>query len=130
MQETINASAPVQEAARSLMMTGEALEVIPVSEAQAARAAKDPAQWTPDDLCAYVTEEITRTGPQLPVAGTRAILAGFWERHGPEKAIRVARAAFEVYHGMWMGAPVSIRRFTQSNDEFFSSRILENLRAG
>lgn len=80
------------------------------------------------ELLAYVTSEAGRlTGERLPVPGAEQVMAGFIQRFGARDATRIARAAFEVHHGMWMGAPITPRRFTAANDEFFARPILAQL---
>lgn len=116
MPETIQES--------SVTVTG-TLTVTPVSANQARLAVLDPAAWTPADFRAYVSEEIERLhGPQLPCRRADDILNGFFDRHGPAGAVFISRHVFEVLGGMWMGAPVTVRRFTESNDEFFARAIL------
>ena len=101
------------------------LSVIPVSPAQAARAQLDPACWTAADVQAYICEEIERIhGPQLPGSDAAAVLGAFCDRFGIPAAVRIARAAFEVYNGMWRNAPVTIRRFTAAHDDFFARQLL------
>lgn len=120
----------VLTASQSDIRTGESLQVIPVSADQARRAGQDPATWTAEDLRDYVAEEIARTGPQLPCRDSLTIMIAFRARFGPEKAGLIARTAFEACRGMWMGAPVTWRRFQPENDQFFSSRILEASQGG
>ena len=59
--------------------------------------------------------------------GSQEIFAGFIRRFGQRDATRIARAAIEVHRGMWMGAPITPRRFARSNDEFFARRVLARL---
>jgi hypothetical protein len=107
------------------------LSVIPVSPAQADRAALDPAAWTAADVRAYICEEIERIhGPQLPGHDATVVLGAFCERFGIPAAVRIARAAFEVYGGMWRGAPVTIRRFAEAHDSFFASQLLSAIAEG
>jgi hypothetical protein len=101
--------------------------VTEISSRAAALAAADPSDWTADDLSYYVTEEAGRLlGDQLPCPGRDRILLEFFTRFGIN-AVRIARAAFEAHHGMWMGAPVTVRRFAAGHDEFFSLPILREL---
>ena len=80
------------------------------------------------EMLAYVVGEGGRlTGTQLPVPGAEEIFGGFIRRFGQRDATRIARAAIEVHRGMWMGAPITPRRFTRSNDEFFARRVLARL---
>ena len=109
---------------RHVTQVTETVEVTPVSEAQASRAAKPAATWTAQDLLDYVTEEISRTGQQLPCRDALKIMTAFQARYGTVQAVRVARAAFETHGGMWAGAPVTFRRFAESNDKFFSQPIV------
>ena len=83
------------------------------------------------EILAYVVAEAGRlTGTQLPVPGAQEIFTGFIRRFGQRDATRVARAAIEVHRGMWMGAPITPRRFAKSNDEFFAHRVLAQLDRG
>lgn len=108
-----------------VMAIREDLSVTEISPGQAARSGRPAGQWTAEDFRAYVSEEISRIhGPQLPCRGADAILEDFWQRHGAGEAVRITRAAFELFGGMWMGAPVTVRRFMQSNDEFFAQAIV------
>jgi hypothetical protein len=99
-----------------------------VTEAQAARVRRPPQDWSIADVCAYIAEEIVRAhGPQLPARDVQSALEGFCARFGIIAAVRIARAAFEVYGGMWEGAPVTWRRFTPGHDLFFARPILTAL---
>lgn len=85
----------------------------------------DAASWTADDFAYYVTTELTLIhGAQLPCRGQAEILEHFFQRHS-EKAVQIARFAFENMHGMWMGAPVTVRRFAEGHDDFFARPVLE-----
>ena len=80
------------------------------------------------EMHAWIVEEGGRlTGTQLPVPGAEEIFGGFIRRFGQRDATRIARAAIEVHRGMWMGAPITPRRFTRSNDEFFANAVLARL---
>lgn len=69
-----------------------------ITEAQALRVARHPDEWSADDLYAYVAEEIVRlNGPQLPCKDTQQTIEGFCSRFTIPVAVRIARAAFEVY---------------------------------
>ena len=103
------------------------ITVTPVSERVAELTSRDPQTWTGDDLAAFITEEIGRlSGPQLPCTQAESILRKFWERHGAQ-GVLIARRAFEAHQGFWMGAPVTIRRFGQDQDEFFSWPLLNEI---
>jgi len=83
------------------------------------------------EMAAYIVEEAGwLTGAQLPVPGAQETIAGFIRRFGERDAMRIAKAAIEVHRGMWMGAPITPRRFTKSNDEFFARRVLAQLDRG
>ena len=106
----------------------EQVAITAVSPAQAARATKPASQWSPGDFAAFVFEEIHRAcGDQLPCRDAEGILAGFFYRWGAERAVRIAKAAFELYGGIWQNAPVTVRRFAATHDEFFARRILAAL---
>lgn len=100
---------------------------VPVSAEQAARGAIPPGEWTAEILHDYIAEEIERCGPQFPCRESLIIAGEFRQRFGAGQAARIAMAAFSAYGGIWKGAPITWRRFTSSNDEFFGRRILEAL---
>lgn len=101
------------------------LTLAPLSPDQAARMARPAGEWTVGDVCAYVTEEMARIhGAQLPGGDPEEILASFCERRGIPQAALIARTAFEIYNGMWYGAPITIKRFTEGHDSFFSDPIV------
>lgn len=101
------------------------LTITSVSEEQARRVSRHPDEWSPEDLYAYVAEECARlNGPQLPGRDARTTIEGFCSRYGIATAVRIARAAYEVYNGMWMGAPVTWRRFGAGHDAFFAEPVL------
>ena len=105
----------------------ESITVTGVSSRTAELCLQPASAWTEDDLSHYILEEIERLhGPQLPNQNSARILQGFWRRFGTDGA-RIARSAFESRRGMWMGAPVTIRRFAESHDGFFSLLILKEL---
>ena len=115
-------------AARSYVSPSVSISVVPVTPAQAARVRRRPEDWSAADVYAYITEEIIRAhGPQLPARDVRSALEGFCARFSVPVAVRIARAAFEVYDGMWEGAPVTWRRFTEGHDGFFARPILAEL---
>jgi hypothetical protein len=100
--------------------------ITPVSAGQAARATKPAHQWSPEDFAAFVTEEIHRAcGEQLPCRDAQGILTAFFGRFGAADAVRIAKAAFELYGGFWAQAPVTVRRFADTHDDFFARPILE-----
>jgi hypothetical protein len=104
------------------------LGVTSVTEAQAARVSRPPEAWTAADVAEYITEEVVRVhGPQLPARDVQETLRGFCERFGVPAAVRIARAAFEIYSGFWEGAPVTWKRFGPGHDEFFAQPILAAL---
>lgn len=83
------------------------------------------------EMHAWIVEEGGRlTGEQLPVRDAEQIFAGFIRRFGQRDATRIARAAIAAHRGMWMGAPITPRRFTRSNDGVFARRVLARLDRG
>lgn len=92
---------------------------------------KDERDWTWSDLRDYiVTSGEKRFGTQLRDPAKEAgIIKAFIKRHGIENAVLVAMAAFEVYSGMWMNAPVTVTRFTTNNDPYFADVILARVSA-
>lgn len=85
-------------------------------------------EWGATDLLAYIRERICHFhGPQPQSRRDLITIQGFVERHGITDAVRIARAAFDVHEGMWLGAPVSPGRFAASSDDCFARRILSAL---
>jgi len=104
-----------------------AVSVTEVSARLAALGSAGPGDWNEDDLAFYIREEIGRLhGPQLPCPGEDRILREFWQRFGSD-GVLIARAAFEAMNGMYMGAPVTVRRFSSGHDDFFSLPVLKDL---
>jgi hypothetical protein len=82
-----------------------------------------PEDWGPAELEAYTLARITEFhGEQLPCKNSRDIFEQFLARYGAD-AVRIARAAFDVHRGMWLGAPVSVARFGASSDRIFADRV-------
>lgn len=92
---------------------------------------KDESSWTWSDLRDYIVTKSTQLfGPPLrDPAKESTILKAFISRHGIEKAVLVAMAAYEVYGGVWMSAPVTVTRFTRNNDPYFADVILARVSA-
>ena len=105
----------------------ERMTVAGVSSRTAELCLQPASGWTSGDLSYYILQEIEDLhGPQLPNPNSARILEEFWRRFGTD-GVRIARSAFESRRGMWMGAPVTIRRFAESHDGFFSLLILKEL---
>lgn len=104
----------------------ESVHVTPV--ATAAYLLKPDGEWTWENLRDYVMNEIVRYhGPQLrnPVQEA-AIIKSFMGRYG-DKAVAIARFAFEQQRGMWKRAPISITRFAKGSDPYFGDVIARRL---
>lgn len=86
--------------------------------------------WTWEQLRDYVVAQIVAVSGPFTRSDLResGIFKGFVKRYGAD-ASRIAKAAFEVYHGYWRSAPVSVSRFTQGNDDYFAKPILASLDA-
>lgn len=84
--------------------------------------------WTWRELRDYAMVEIEkRHGPQVRnLAKESGIFKSFMIRWD-DQAIRIVKAAFEIYQGEWAGAPISVNRFCKGSDEFFAARILDRL---
>jgi hypothetical protein len=85
-------------------------------------------QWGWEELRDYVVGQVeSRFGPfPRDFPKEVSIMKSFTERFGPD-APRIARAAYEVYKGMWGGAPIRISRFSRASDEWFARVILAEL---
>jgi hypothetical protein len=88
----------------------------------------DGGEPSPAQVGAYVTQAITaKWGPQLPGPDPANVIEGFCQRLGATKAMMIAVEVFECHGGMWRGAPVTIRRFAESQDDFFAFPLLAGI---
>jgi hypothetical protein len=103
-------------------------ETVKVTSVGASHLLKPDAQWSWEDLRDYVMAQIIAYhGPQLrnPVKEA-AIFKGFLARYG-DKAVAIARFAFEQQRGMWQRAPISVTRFCKGSDVYFGDVIAKRL---
>lgn len=117
---------PVAKKAPVAPVVQETVRVTPV--AGAAYLMKPDSQWTWEDLRDYVMGQIVAYhGPQLrnPVKEA-GIFKGFMARYG-DKAVGIARFAFEQQRGMWQRAPISVTRFCKGSDPYFADQIARRL---
>lgn len=114
----------------------EAVEVT-VSQAEAPRVELESVthlmvesqNWSWEQLRDYTLGQIQALhGPQPrnPVK-EKAIFQSFIDRWGPSNASSIAKYAFEISHGMWQRAPISVNRFTKNSDPFFAQVIATQL---
>jgi hypothetical protein len=86
-----------------------------------------PADGVRETLAAFVTAKISELhGPVVPCHQEDALIGGFAERFGA-MAMPIAAQAFGPHQGMWMGAPVTVRRFAASQDAYFALPLLEEI---
>lgn len=76
----------------------------------------------------YVVEQVMKYSGSFPRDGAKekAIFRSFLARWG-DKAMPIARVAFEVHQGVWHNAPIRIQRFCIGSDPYFASIIAKNL---
>lgn len=124
-KKTAGQQAPV-EAPKTEPVVSERVHITPVSGAS--YLLKEDTAWTWEDLRDYVMGQIEEFhGPQLRNAMKEsAIFKGFKARHG-DKAVGIARFAFEQQRGMWQRAPISVNRFCKGSDPYFSDPIKNRL---
>jgi hypothetical protein len=84
--------------------------------------------WDWQDLRSYVVTQIERKHGPFPREDFKevGIFKGFHKRWG-QMAGMIAQAAFEVFDGMWKGAPISVQRFCANSDQFFAAEINRRL---
>lgn len=111
-----NATPTVRETVRATPVAG------------AAYLMKADSDWTAEDLRDYVMAQVERFhGPQLRNTMKEAsIFKSFMGRYG-DKAVSIARFAFEVQRGMWHRAPITATRFCKASDQYFADVIVERL---
>jgi hypothetical protein len=109
---------------------------LPPSEPAAARETrktdigKPAEEWTWEDVRNYVVRQIETFHGEFPKDPARiaSIFKGFHRRHGA-MAGPIAVAAFDVHRGYWRGSPISVTRFCQGSDLYFSEPIKGRLLA-
>jgi len=81
-----------------------------------------------DGLRDYVVNQIESRFGGFPrdAVKEKAIFSSFLTRFG-DRAMPIARSAFEVHEGMWMGAPIGVNRFCRGSDKYFANPIAERL---
>lgn len=89
---------------------------------------KADSEWSWENLRDYVMGQIeTFHGPQVRNAMKEAsVFKSFSARHG-DKAVAIARHAFEVQRGMWQRAPIAVNRFCKASDPYFADVIKARL---
>jgi hypothetical protein len=90
-------------------------------------ASSSPAPGTARALGDFLRGKIAEChGEVVPCHQEDIITEDFLSRHG-EKAWAVVRYAFGPLGGMWNGAPVTVRRLAESQDDFFTRPLMEAL---
>jgi hypothetical protein len=96
--------------------------------APATHILRDEDSWDWRALRDYVIREIeVRHGEQPRNNKTEAAIFKSFLNRWEGDAVRIAKAAFELYEGMWGNAPISVNRFCKNSDEFFAAKILARL---
>lgn len=103
-------------------------ETVRVTSVGASYLMRPDAEWSWEDLRDYVmTQIIAFHGPQLRnQVKEAAIFKGFMARY-EDKAVGIARFAFEQQRGMWQRAPISVTRFCKGSDPYFADVIAKRL---
>jgi hypothetical protein len=93
-------------------------------ENRATYLTKDSMEWDWADLRSYVVTQIERLHGPFPREEMKelGIFKGFIKRWG-SMAGPIAEAAFEVFEGMWKGAPIGVQRFCAGSDKYFAEEI-------
>lgn len=89
---------------------------------------KRPECWEWEDIRNYVMRQIETFSGPFPVDPVRlkSIFYSFKKRHG-KMAGPIAVAAFDLYQGKWMGAPISVNRFCTASDKCFADVLKQRL---
>lgn len=106
----------------------ESVEVQPRANGHHEYLALADGDWGWRELRDYVVDQIERQHGVFPRDPKKeyGIFSRFVNAFGADSA-RIARFAFEVEGGHWMGAPVSVQRFCKGSDAFFAQPILDRL---
>lgn len=117
---------PVAKTAPATPVVQESVRITPV--AGAAYLMKADVDWTWEDLRDYAMGQIVMYhGPQVRNAVKEsATFKSFMTRYG-DKAVGIARFAFENQRGMWRRTPISVSRFAKGSDPYFGDVIANRL---
>jgi hypothetical protein len=98
------------------------------TEVRTTDVGKNPAEWNWEDLRNYVVRQIQTFHGEFPIDQMKlsGIFKGFLRRHGA-MAGPIAVAAFDLHHGRWKGAPISVTRFCAGSDPYFAEPIKRSL---
>lgn len=107
----------------------EVVTVRPRANQDRAYLAKPDQEWDWRELRDYVVDQIERQHGLFPRNSKQeyGIFSRFANTFGAD-APAIARFAFEVEGGFWLGAPISVTRFCKGSDPFFAQPIIERLR--
>jgi hypothetical protein len=106
----------------------ERVKITPLPEEPQRAAHLLQESWDWQGLRDYVFREIERRhGPQPRNGKTEASIFKSFLSRWEDDAVRIAKAAFEIYDGMWANAPISVNRFCKNSDPFFAAQIIARL---
>lgn len=108
-------------------MVRQEVSIKPVSSSGASHLLRG--EWTWREMRDYVMGEIEKYhGPQVrnPLK-EKGVFDSFIKRWGSDQSKLIAQAAFDIHHGMWANAPISLNRFCRSSDEYFAAKIIDKL---
>ncbi len=85
-----------------------------------------PSEWGPEQLRDYAIYEMTKVTGELArhpegIGHDTQIFTGFMIRH--DRAVQIARYAFDILHGLWYARPVTVTSFTAGADPYFAEPI-------
>lgn len=84
-------------------------------------------QWDWRALRDYVVSQTElRFGPQPRDPGKEFGVFNRFVNTWGARSEEIARYAYEVCDGIWMGAPITITRFTKGNDPYFAEVIVKD----
>lgn len=81
-----------------------------------------PEQWEWEQVRDYVVRQIEQYHGPFPrnFKTEHSIFKSFCSRWG-QQAGPIAVRAFEEYHGLWRGAPITVNRFCKGSDAYFAA---------
>jgi hypothetical protein len=98
------------------------------AHAGTAHVGKDPEAWDWEAVRDYVVRSIEERHGVFPrnFKTEPSIFKSFSNRWG-NQAGPIAKMAFEVFDGVWKGAPISVNRFCIGSDVYFAAPLAERL---
>lgn len=128
--DAVDTATPEVQIQQTTLTVVEEVAVRPVATKvfDGCHALKPMEEWGWEELRSYVVQAIEQRHGAFPrnFKTEGSIFKSFATRWGTQ-AGPIAVAAFEVFDGMWRGAPIGVNRFCRASDIYFAQVISDRL---